>query len=167
LATWAAGQPELKHDIAALLLVSPNFHPMDRTSRLLLWPWGERLARALVGPERCFEAHNEAQERHWTTCYPTEALLPLMGLVERVRTMNLHEVTAPTLVLYSPQDQVVDPGATVARSGRLESLPKRLRPFHGSADPSGHLLGGDILSPETNEALLQALLGFLSQVDMP
>ena len=167
LATWAAGQPELKDDIAALLLVSPNFHPKDRTSRLLLWPWGRQLARALVGPERCFDADNEAQERHWTTCYPTEALLPLMGLVERVRTMDLGNVTTPTLVLYSPDDQVVDPGAIVARFGRMNSLPKLLQPFHGSTDPSQHLLAGDIMSPQTNDALVRTLLTFLAKVDIP
>ena len=167
LATWAAGQPELKDDIAALLLVSPNFHPKDRTSRLLLWPWGGQLARSLVGPERCFEPLNAAQERHWTTCYPTDALLPLMGLVERVRTMDLDEVTAPALVLYSPDDQVVDPGATVARYGRMNSLPRRLQPFLGSTDPSQHLLAGDIMSPETNEALVTTLLAFLTQADIP
>ena len=167
LAMWAAGQPEFKDDIAALLLVSPNFHPKDRTSRLLLWPWGRQLARAMVGPERCFDAHNEAQERHWTTCYPTETLLPLMGLVERVRTMDLSEVTAPSLVLYSPDDQVVDPGATVAQSGRTNSLPKRLQPFDGSTDPSQHLLAGDIMSPQSNEALVQTLLAFLAEVDIP
>jgi esterase/lipase len=135
LATWAATRPELADDIAALLLVSPNFHPRDRTSRLLLWPWGLQLARAVVGPERCWVAHNEGQERHWTTCYPTQSLLPMMALVERVRTMDLGVVTAPTLVVYSPDDQVVDPDATEAGFRRLNAVPKGLQPFHGSADP--------------------------------
>ena len=166
LATWAAGQSELKDDIAALILISPNYHPKDRTARVLLWPWGGMLAKALLGSERCWEAYNEEQERHWTTCYPTEVLLPMMGLVERVRTMPLDEVTAPTLVLYSGDDQVVDPGATTARFGRLGALPKSLRPFHGSTDPSQHVLAGDIMSPATNDAMVVAILTFLRQADI-
>lgn len=161
LATWAAGQPALKDDIAALILISPNFHPKDRMTRLLLWPWGGMLAKALLGPERCWEAHNDEQERHWTTCYPTEVLLPMMGLVERVRTMRLGDVVAPTLVLYSGDDEVVDPGATMAVFGRLGALPKRLLPFHGSTDPSQHVLAGDIMSPDTNDAILAPILSFL------
>ncbi len=161
LATWAAGQKGLKDDIAALILISPNFHPKDRTTRLLLWPWGEYLVKLVVGPERCWEAYNAEQGRHWTTCYPTEALLPMMGLVERVRTMPLEEVTAPTLVLYSGEDEVVDPGATMAAFGRLGAAPKLLLPFHGSTDPSHHLLAGDIMSPDTNDAILLPMLTFL------
>lgn len=161
LATWAAGQPELKGDIAALVLVSPNFHPKDRKSRVLLWPWGGVLARMIQGPERCWEAANEEQARHWTTCYPTRVLLPLMGLVERVRTMDLDQVTAPALVLYSPDDEVVDADATVARSGRLGSVPKLLLPFKATSDGSQHLLAGDIMSPESNDEVLRRMLSFL------
>jgi len=166
LATWAAGQPELKDDVAALILISPNFHPKDRATRVLLWPWGAHLVQAVVCPDRCWEAYNDEQERHWTTCYPTEALLPMMGLVERVRTMRLDQVTAPTLVLYSGEDQVVDAGATMARVGKLEALPKRLMPFHGSTDPSQHLLAGDIMSPETNDAILAPILTFLRTAEI-
>jgi len=167
LATWAAARPELAEDVAALLLVSPNFYPRDPTSRLLLWPWGGRLAELIVGPERCWEAYNEAQARHWTTCYPTRALLPMMGLVERVRTMDLSEVRVPALILYSPGDQVVDPGATQARSGRLGSVPKLLLPFAASADPSQHILAGNIMSPGTNDEVLVHMLTFLRDLGIP
>jgi esterase/lipase len=161
LATWAAGHPELKGDIAALMLVSPNFHPVDRTSRLLLWPWGNQLLRFFVGRQRCWEPANEGQGRHWTTCYPSQVLLTMMGLVERVRTMDLGEVTAPTLALYSPDDDVVDPDETVAAFGRLGAVPKMLRTFDSSTDPSHHVLAGDIMSPESNDAILDVMLAFV------
>jgi alpha-beta hydrolase superfamily lysophospholipase len=163
LAMWAAAHAELNESIAALLLVSPNFHPRDRTSRLLLWPWGRQISRVVAGRERCFDPANEAQERHWTTCYPTDALLSLMGLVERVRTMDLAAVTAPALLVYSVDDAVVDPWAIEKGYERLGSAIKQMTPFHQSADPYQHILAGDIMSPETNETLLETFLAFLAE----
>lgn len=164
LAVWAAAREELAEDLAALVLVSPNFHPADRNSRLLLLPWGNLMARAALGPERCFEPLNPEQERHWTTCYPTAALLPMMTLVERVRTMDLDGVTAPTLMVYSAQDQVVDPRETERAFDRLGAETKRLVPFVGSEDPAQHLLGGSIVSPATTDHLSALMLDFLRPV---
>ncbi len=95
LAVWAAGRPEARDDFAALMLVSPNFNPADRRSRLLVCTWGRQLARAIARGERCFDVAYEGQETHWPTCYPTEARLPMMVLVEHVRTMRIEDVTAP------------------------------------------------------------------------
>lgn len=81
---WAALEPALADELAALVLLSPNFHPRNRLSRLLLWPWGEVLARWIEGRERCFPTHSGAHARHWTECHATEALLPMMALVEHV-----------------------------------------------------------------------------------
>ena len=161
LATWTAGRPEFRDDIAALVFISPNFHPRDRRARLLLWPWGQMLAELFTGEERCWEPFNEEQGRHWTTCYPTRAVLPMMAVVERVRTMDLDEVTAPALVLYSADDSVVDADATTARVARMGSVPKRLVPFQSAGDPSQHILAGDIMSGETNGAVVREILSFI------
>lgn len=166
LATWAAGHADLRDDIAAVALLSPNFHPRDPKSRILLWPWGRVLARIVSGPERCWEARNAEQERHWDTCYATEALLPMMGLVERVRTMDLEAVSTPALVLYSTDDEVVDPQATAELFGRLGSSPKRLVTFAGSSDPAQHILAGDIMSPGTNGEVVREVLLFLESAEI-
>lgn len=164
LATWAATRPEARERIDAIVLVSPNFQPRDRSSRILLLPWGGVLARAVVGPERCFEAVNEGQERHWTTCYPTSALLPMMALVERVRTTPLDDVEVPFLLIYSPDDSVVDAGETMAvLNGLLEG---RLRGHvvEGSTDPAQHVLAGDILSPGTNDEVRGVMRDFIVDI---
>ena len=44
LATWTAARPEVRDRLAALILVSPNFQPKDRNSRIFLQPWGEKIA---------------------------------------------------------------------------------------------------------------------------
>jgi hypothetical protein len=101
------------------VVISPNFHPRDRSSRVLLWPWGAQVAALFVGRQRCFEPENAEQALHWTVCYPTSALLPMMALVEHVRTMPLDGVTMPILVAYSREDTVVDPEETRLASWKL------------------------------------------------
>jgi len=41
LATWQAVQGD-QEEIAALVLLSPNFGPADRRTEILTWPWGGR-----------------------------------------------------------------------------------------------------------------------------
>jgi esterase/lipase len=162
LATWAATRPEVKPRLGALLLVSPNFRVKDRSSRVLLWPWGGLIARAILGPERCFEAENLEQERHWTTCYPTSALLPMMALVEHVRTSDLGGIETPVFLAYSPEDQVVDPSETERLFPTFGSSSKVLHVVRDVGDPASHVLAGDILSPATTDGLALEMLGFLS-----
>lgn len=161
LALWGAAGDRWSESLAALVLVSPNFGPRDRRTRILLWPWGGLLARALVGPERCFQPLNEAQARHWTTCYPTRALLPMMALVEHVRTSELGRVRAPVLVLYSPGDLVVDARETERLFPTLGSAMKRLEIVEDTDDPARHVLAGDILSPSSNEAMAERIVAFV------
>lgn len=160
LAVWAAARPELSARLEALVLVSPNFLPADHDSRLLLFPWGGLIARAVLGPERCFQPFNEEQARHWTTCYPVEALLPMMGLVERVRTLELEEVRTPTLVLYSREDRVVDHRETERYFALLGARPKRMVAVEGGG-PAHHLLAGDIMAPDNNDRVTRLVLDFL------
>ena len=162
LATWAASREEAHSRVAAVILVSPNFHPADRrASRVLLYPWGGVLARVIVGGERCFEAENDAQAQHWTTCYPTSALLPMMALVEHVRTTSLEAVTAPTLVIYDRGDAVVDPAETERTVAAMSNARPVVAIYEGTSDPSRHVLAGDILSPESNDDLRRLMFDFL------
>ena len=164
LALWAASRPELAEALEALVLLSPNLHPRDRMSRLLLWPWGGVLARLVEGEERCFGTHNEAHARHWTECYPTAALLPMMALVEHVRTSRLEEIRTPALVVYAPGDQVVDPGEIEEGYRRLGSEPKVLFPVDDPGDPEEHVPAGDILSPGATDAVAARIRAFLAEL---
>ncbi|HSG50099.1 MAG TPA: alpha/beta fold hydrolase, partial [Longimicrobiales bacterium] len=161
LAVWAAAQSRRRDLIAAVVLVSPNFGPRDGSADMLLWPWGGLLARLAVGPERCWTPLNAEQERHWTTCYPTRALLPMMALVEMVRELDPARVTAPTLVLLSPDDQVVDPDRTRRFRPLLGSTRKELVEVTGDVEPSHHVLAGDIVSPATTDAVTGLILDFV------
>ena len=163
LATWIAARPEAQDRLAAMILVSPNYQPRDRNSRIFLQPWGEQIARLVVGSERCWKPLNDDQGRHWTTCYPIEAITPMMALVERVRTMDLSGVTTPTLLVYSPEDQVVDARETVVRTATMTSATIRSVDVPSATDPSSHVLAGDIVSPESNEQVLRLMADFLRE----
>ncbi len=160
LAVWLAAQPE-NRDLAALVLLSPNFYPKDANVRFLLWPWGKVLARLAVGPYRSWTPHNPEQGRHWTTRYPSAALLTMMGLVDLVERTDLGAVRAPVLVVYSPQDQVVSAERTEARFPEFGSENKRLVPVEEAGDPSNHVLAGQILSPENTEPIAEIIRDFV------
>jgi esterase/lipase len=161
LAVWAAAEPRWRDALAAIVLVSPNFGLRDPGAGLLLWPWGGLLARLVLGEERCWTPVNAEQERHWTTCYPTRALLPMMALVDLVDRTDLSRVTAPTLVLLSTDDQVVDPAQTRRRVATFGSTTKELSEVTDDGDPSHHVLAGDIVSPRTTDAVVGEMLTFV------
>jgi alpha-beta hydrolase superfamily lysophospholipase len=161
LALWAAARPRWRSRLAGVLLVSPNLGLPDPRARILLWPWGAMLARAVEGPERSFEPRNALQERYWTTRYPTEALLPMMAAVKVVEETPLGAVEAPTLIAYDPDDRVVDPRKTERRFPDLGSPRKRLQPMSVPQGADAHVIAGDILNPALTLPLLTEMLDFL------
>ncbi len=167
LALWVAARPEAAGRTAALVLVSPNLGLRDRSSRLLLWPWGGLIARAVVGAERCFEAENEAQALHWTTCYPTRALLPMAALVAHVRSLDLGRVRVPTVVVYSRQDAVVDPAETERVLAGLGGGAPTYVLVEDSGDPAHHVIAGAIMSPRTTDRVRERIREFVVGVTAP
>jgi len=159
LALWVAARPEAAGRVSALVLISPNVGLRDRRAEMLLWPWGGVLARVVEGRERCFVPVDEAQALHWTICYPTRALLPMMALVEEVRSQDSGAIGVPTLVFYSERDQIVDPVAIerlAARGTRVTTIR-----VDDSGDPAHHILAGDIMSPGTTDRIRAEISAFL------
>ncbi len=161
LALWAASRPAWRSRIAALVLVSPNLALKDPRARMLLWPWGGLLARMVVGGERCFQPANAEQAKHWTTCYPTRALLPMMAMVEHVRSRARGTVRAPLFIAYSPEDEVVDEMASRQVIERLAPGTKEYMVVSGSGNPDQHVITGDIMSPGTTDSVAGAAVAFL------
>ncbi|HET9948132.1 MAG TPA: alpha/beta fold hydrolase [Longimicrobiales bacterium] len=161
LALWAAGREEAAGRVAALVLISPNLGVADPAARLLLWPWGGLLARLAEGPERCFEPVSAQQARHWTTCYPTSALLPMMALVDLVRGAPPGSVRVPVLVFRSPDDRVVDAMSSARALERLVAGRLEVVEIADAGDPQAHVLAGDILSPGTTERVQAEIASFL------
>ncbi|WP_252928788.1 carboxylesterase [Aliihoeflea sp. 40Bstr573] len=162
LATWAATQPELSEDVAALVLVSPNYRVRATGSSLLTGPWGGQIARLASGPERQFTPRNEAHGRLWTARYPTEAILPMAALTKLARNAPAEEIGIPALFIYSSTDRIVDAEVTRDIAARWGALSDSLL-IESSGDPQNHVIAGDALSPQTNELVIETTVNWLRE----
>ena len=161
LAVWQAAHSN-RDELAALVLLSPNFGPADHRTEILTWPWGGRLAELLVGKTRSWKPVNEAHGRYWTSSYPVRALVPMMGLVKLTRSLDWQTIKVPTLVIYSPDDQTVDTRAIIAAFQQMGAKAKKLVAYGQAGDPSRHVLAGDILSPGSTDPLAHMIADFLA-----
>jgi len=139
--------------------VSPNFGPADPSADLLLWPWARTWVPWVAGEVRSWDPVNEAQGRYWTTRYPIEALFPMQALVQAARQGPLEDLNAPTFVVHSSDDEVIDPEAVRTAYQSLGADPKKRLELSGASDP--HVLAGQILSPENTDRLVDDLIAWL------
>lgn len=148
LAALAAADPQLSAKLAGVVLISPNFGPRPAAAALLDLPFVRWWGPLLVGANRSFTPANPAQATHWTTTYPTVALVEMARLVHTARATDWTQAKVPLLAIYSPDDQVVRPDRTVDVlahwGGPVRAVQRRMG---AGDDPSGHVLAGDILSP--------------------
>lgn len=148
LAAIGATDPALADGLAGIVMISPNFGVKSLAGKILDMPFARLWGPVVAGETRSFAPANEGQAKYWTTSYPTTALFPMAALVRAARAADLSAAKAPLLVLFSPQDQVVDPAKTLATlatwggAARLE--PREMGPGDDAYD---HVIAGDILSP--------------------
>ncbi len=148
LAAFAAVDPDMSKDIAGIVMVSPNFGVKPAAAKILDLPAARYWGPIVAGATRSFNPVNAEHARYWTTQYPTTALFPMAALVRAAKTLDLSVAKAPLMVIYSPQDQVVDAAKTLAAvkvwgaDVRLEA-----REMAKGDDPYSHVIAGDILSP--------------------
>ncbi len=164
LIVWALSGPltsEETRNVEAVVLMSLNLGPADPRSDLLLMPWGQELAGLLIGEFREWTPYNEMQAKYWTTRYPTKAVFPMMSSVRAVRSMDPAEFHVPTLVAFSPDDEVVDVERIVDWYAAISSAPRKIVEIRDTDDPSSHILAGDILSPSTTDVLVTEIESFV------
>lgn len=157
LATWLATSAE-GNRVAAHTFLSPNFGPKDKRSEMLNGPWGQRIALAVEGENRGWTATSAAEDQAWTSRYPTRALFPMMGLVKRVRDSDLSLFQTPVLILYSEQDETVDPMETQSAFTRMGSSMKTLEVVTYSQSKGQHVLAGAIKDPQAVERMSDSIV---------
>lgn len=160
LAAWGAAEPGLMRDVAAIILLSPNFGVPDRGTSLLLLPWGETLARWYLGEERGTKPESEAMQRLWTWRYPVTALLPLTATMKIARAANFEEIRIPALFILSDKDRTVLPQESRAVAARWGAHAEILA-IDQSDDPAMHVLAGDASSPSTTDAIATSIIAFI------
>jgi len=166
LAAWLAEQPNTDEALA-FILISPNFAPYDHTAEVLTYPWAKQFAPLILGAEYSWTPQNDRHAQYWTHTYPSTALVTMMGLVKFVRNSDLGSITKPVLVIYSPNDTVVDPAETEKRFAKIGSNLKQIDPILSSGlngDTGNHVLAGDILSPNNTGEIKNLILDFLARI---
>ena len=149
------GTPELREAmpgadrVAGLALVSPNIHIANRTNgRLLDLPLAHHWIPPIMGSEYSFTPANEGHARYWTTRYPIQAVFTMAHVMRVARAVDVTQMRLPLLLLYSPQDRVVDPQAAVDYvTGWGGPLTLSEKPLRDGMDPDAHVIAGDIRSP--------------------
>jgi len=160
LAALAAQDPDLRRDLEGVVLISPNFRIANPAGALLTWPAARHWVGLVAGEERGFEPLNDAQERFWTTRYPTVSVLPMAALVKHARDLDYSDANVPALFVFSDHDQVVSAKATrqiADRWGGDVTLSVQ-GPGGEGVDPFAHVLAGDIVSPARTQALADEIV---------
>lgn len=165
LALWLAQQPYAAA-IAAQVLISPNLGPRARQSELLTGPWGAELLSLLVGDEYRWTPTNADHARYWTWRYPARALLPMMAVVRTVRDSQLERIRIPTLVLYAPDDRVVNTAKIIEAHARLRTKIKPLITIEDSKDPAHHVLAGRILAAADTARVRGKIIDFFGELGL-
>lgn len=157
----ALADHELMQHVDALVLISPNMAPADPNALWLTRPAGPLLGRLIAGDTRSWTAHNDEQERYWSTSYPTAAVVEVMRLVDRADRLARAPLSAPVLMMLSPEDTVISPAAARKAFAQLDAPHKELVEVSESGDPSNHILAGHILSPETTDDVVDEIVRFV------
>ena len=142
----------------------PNFALRDPSGEILTWPWAEQLVPLLVGAQYQWKPLNPKHAYYWTEKYPSTALVVMMSLIKFVRESRLECIKKPMLVIYSPNDQVVNAQATEMAYARFGSAVKKIVARPESENPEHHVLAGDILAPGDTVSITDIILEFISQV---
>jgi len=159
LATMAMADPDVSQDVAGLVLISPNFRMKSTKARILDLGYAPVWAPWLMGPEYSTTPTSQAHETYWTTSYPTSALFHVAALIRAALTIDPSTIEVPLLVLYSPNDQVVEQARTVSFledwGGPIRWEPREMT---DQDDPNSHMITGDIRSPSQSTATVATIL---------
>ena len=154
----------LEHpELAGLVVISANFGPADPSADALLLPWLGVLLPAVL-PEHCWEPRNEAQEQHWTTCYPIQSVAQMMRVVDDARQADWSRLDVPVLSIRSDDDGVVQQPAIDAWLDTL-SVPVERHVVSATGDESGHVLAGEITAPSKTDWAVETIRSWVQGLE--
>jgi alpha-beta hydrolase superfamily lysophospholipase len=147
----------------AAVLISPNFGLRSWPAQTLLdMPGVRKWGRFIVGKTRNFEPINEGHSAYWTTSYPTEALYPMADAVRAARHADLSKIAAPGLFVMNEDDTVVHPNLTRKAMARWGAATTEHVVIPGPGDDeNGHVMAGDVFSPNQTAPLARRILAWL------
>jgi len=164
LGAWLATMPaSARTGLHALVLISPNFGPVDRAASVLTLPWASAVLPLFI-PEREWTPRSDEQRRFWTVKYPSAPLFPMQALVEHTRSRELAGYTTPTLTFYNAADNVVDASRTLAWLDQLQALGtvrEMRRAITPAAGEDDHVIVGRIVAPSQTAGFVETIVRFV------
>lgn len=152
---------------AGLVQVSPNyglrFWPAQK---LLEWQALHPLQAALtVGREFLLKPKSKEHADYWTLSYPLSAVGVTTEAVRRVEDAPLSEISVPSFFAVNPADKVISPQAAeeAARRWGGPIVYHRLKQT-SQDDVMGHVMAGDVFSPNQTEPLVRRILDWVSEI---
>jgi len=165
LASWLLTQPFAKN-IVANIMVSPNFGVKRKSTEIIRWSWGLQIAKWINGGDYySFTPISPAHRKYWTERYPLKAIVPVIKLVDQVNAIDKSQIRVPQLIIYSPDDQVVDVNAIDDVVSQHTHSKIKLVPFTESHDPAQHVLAGDACSPQSTDAMVKLVHDYIKNLD--
>lgn len=162
LAVLAAADPEMRQDLAGVVLISPNFAVNNPAAPLLTLPGARYWLPLILGQERSFKPSNDSQAREWTTSYPSVAVFPMAAVAQAARRAEHGQITVPTLFFFADEDQVVR--ADVTREIAADwGGPVEIRhpDLQAGDDDHAHVILGAIKSPGATKAGIEEILNWI------
>ncbi len=163
LSAAAALDERLSQNVAAMVMVSPNFGINSKGSWLPTLPWARHWLPLIMGGERDFSGPDPERNKYWTTVYPWEAVVSMFELVDAVNALDYSKARVPVLFWFSDDDQVVRPDLThkVAQAwGAPATI--NLVTMGPEDDPASHVVAGRLMSPGQTDSAVEGILAWLA-----
>ncbi len=151
--------------VSALVNLSPNIRVKDPAAYLLNKPWGEQIAKLVLGEKRIVRNKSDEYRKYWDTLYTVKAVVQLQELLcSALKEETFANIHQPTLDLFyykneEEQDQVVSVDK-IKWMHQLLATPDSLKVLKAIPGAGNHVLASPIQSnaPDAVEDAVETFL---------
>jgi len=134
-------------DIAAQIMLAPNFAVNDPNSKKITGRWGKQMfKRAMGGNYREWEAKNPKVKEYWQTKARIEGYIAMQATLDQTMTESVWKKNnVPTFIGYYPKDNIISVPA-IKRYAEVATVPEgklKVVPFD---DAQGHVIGSQFMN---------------------
>jgi esterase/lipase len=114
-------------NIHSHLMYSPNIAIADKSSVLLMYPWGKQVGKLVLGGDYNVLKYSEEQKKYWNETYHINGLTTLQYLLDNYMVKEAFEkITHPVLLAYyfkdaKNQDPVVSVDAMLSMYNNIQT----------------------------------------------
>ena len=155
-------------DIHSLISYSPNFDLANKSSEMLIKPWGLQLARFMFKSKyRGFEA-NEEVKKYWNNYYRIEGLISLKALIKATMKKEVFQkITQPVFIGYyykneDEQDDIISV-ERIRELGAELGTPDQEKQIVAFPNVGEHVMASKYYSKDL-ESVRQATFNFMDNV---